>query len=104
MYYKIIKNEKIIDVMDGLVYLKYQPKHDIMLACQPNEAQAILSSDTETVWHEKKLYPIPKKGYDTVEAVEIDEREYRQLRALHCNTPQEIIDAYTLNLIEEGVL
>lgn len=104
MYYKIIKDGKIIDVMNGLAYVKYQPKHDIMLLCKPNEAQGILSSDTETVYHEKQLYPIAKKGIDTVEAIEITEREYKQLLALHCNTPQEIIDAYTLNLIEEGVL
>lgn len=30
MFYKVIKNGKVIDVLDKLVYLKYQPKYDRM--------------------------------------------------------------------------
>jgi len=35
---------------------------------------------------------------------EIEEYEYKQLRALNMKTPEEIIDEYTLLLIEGGVL
>ena len=104
MYYKIIKDNKVIDVLNGLVYLKWQPKHKTTLLCNENEAQAILSSDGNTFWHERTLYKLPVDGYDTVDAVEIDEYEYKQLKVLNLKTPEEIIDEYTLLLIDGGIL
>lgn len=104
MYYKVMKNNKVIDVLDKLVFLKYQSKHKIMVLCTESDAQAILSSDGDTIWHEETLYNIPVDGYDTVSLKEIDEYEYKQLKTLNLKTPEEIIDAYTLSLIEEGVL
>ena len=106
MFYKVIKNNKVIDVLDHLIYLKYQPKHKIMVLSDINEAQAILSSDNETIWHEKTLYKIPvdKPKFDTVELVEIDEYEYKQLKALNGRTPEEIADEVILYLIENKIL
>lgn len=104
MYYKVMKNNKVIDVLDHLIYLKYQPKHKIMVLSDINEAQAILSSDNETIWHEKTLYKIPVDGYETVEIFEICESEYKRLKALNGRTPQEIFDDTILYLIENGIL
>lgn len=104
MYYKVIKNNKVIDVLDKLVYLKYQPKHKVMVLCDENSAQAILSSDNNTIWHEETLYKIPVPGYETVTVEEIDEYEYKQLKVLNGSTPEEIIDRYTALLIEMEVL
>lgn len=104
MYYKILKDSKVIDVLDHLSFVKYQEKHRIMVACAKEEAQAIISSDGDYIWHVNGLYNIPVDGYDTVELVEIDEYEYRQLKTLNMRTPEEIIDEYTLLLIEGGIL
>lgn len=106
MYYKVIKNNKVIDVLDHLIYLKYQPKHKIMVLSDENEAQAILSSDNNTIWHEKTLYRIPTSElkFDTVELIKIDEYEYKQLKVLNMKTPESIIDEYNLLLIEMGVI
>lgn len=106
MYYKVIKNNKVIDVLDNLIYLKWQDKHKIMVLCDENEAQAILSSDKNTIWHEKTLYNIPvyAQCYDTVELVEVDKFEYEQLRVLNMRTPESIIDEYNLLLLEMGVI
>ena len=104
MYYKVIKNNKVIDVLDKVVYLKWQPKHKIMVLSDINQAQAILSSDKNTIWHERTLYRIPVSGYDTVDLVEISKEEYKQLRALNMKTPEQIIDEYNLLLLEMGVL
>lgn len=104
MYYKVLKDSKVIDVLDHLVYVKYQKKNDIMIACVEQEAQAIISSDGEYIWHVVGLYSIPKDGYDTVALIEIDEYEYKQLKVLGLKTPEEIIDEYTLLLIDGGVL
>lgn len=104
MYYKVIKNNKVIDVLDKLIFLKYQQKHNIMVICNESEAQAILSSDNNTIWHEETLRKIPVGNYDTVKVEQIDEYEYKQLSMLNLKTPQEIIDEFVLSLIESEVL
>ena len=104
MYYKVIKDNKVIDILDQLIFLKYQEKHNIMVVCNESEAQAILSSDKNTIWHEETFYNIPVSGYDTVRLVEIDKYEFDQLKMLNMKTPQEIIDVYTLFLLESEVL
>lgn len=104
MYYKVLKDNKVIDVLDRLIFVKYQKKHDIMLLCDQSEAQAIVSSDGSYTWHVNWLYNIPVSGYDTVELIEIDEYEYKQLKMLNMRTPEEIIDEYTLLLLDGGVL
>ena len=104
MYYKAMAGDRVVDVLDKLVFLRYQPKNKIMVLCDESDAQAILSSDKKKIWHESTLYNIPVRGYDTVTLVEIDKFEYEQLRVLNYKTPQEIIDAYTLSLINEGVI
>lgn len=103
MFYKVIHKGNIVDVLDGLTFLKYQPKHNIMVHCDVDEAQAILSSDQNTIWHVDTLYKAPDE-YDTVSLVEITKTEYERLKALCGKTPQEIIDAYTLSLLESGLL
>ena len=104
MYYKVLKDNKVIDVLDNLIYLKWEPKHKIMVLTDENSAQAILSSDKNSIWHERTLYNVPVDGYDCVDVVEIDEFEYRNLKALNCKTVEEILEEYTLLLISEGVI
>lgn len=104
MYYKVIKNGRVIDVLDKLLFLKYQKKHNVMLLCDESEAQAILSSNQNEIWHVKGMYKIPVEGYDTVELHEIDKYEYNQLKTLNYKSPQEIVDDFVLQLIEGGIL
>ena len=104
MYYKVLKNNKVIDVLDNLTYLKWEPKHKIMVLSDENEAQAILSSDKNSIWHEETLYRIPVSGYDTVRIEEIDEYEYKQLKMLNLSTPEAIIDNFLLTLIENNII
>ena len=106
MFYKILKDNKVIDVLDHLTYLKWQPKNKIMLLCGLDEAQAILGSDGNTIWHVEGFYDLPLGAgkYDTVKAVEIDKYEYDQLKMLNGKTPQEIVDAVILSLIESNII
>ena len=104
MYYKVMKNHKVVDVLDDVIYLKWQDKHKMMVLCDEDEAQAILSSDKYTVWHEVNLNALPVDGYDEVEVVEIDEHEYKQLKMLNGKTPEEIIDNFVLSLLEDGII
>lgn len=105
MYYKVIKDNKVIDVLDQLIYLKYQPKHKIMVLTSEDDAQAILGSDKNTIWHERTLYNIPvENDYDVVDLVEISKFEYDKLRVLNLKTPQEIVDETILYLLENNII
>lgn len=104
MYYKVIKNNKVIDVLDRLIFVKYQEKNNLMIACARNVAQAIMSSDCNYIWYVEGLQRIPVAGYDTVEIVQIDKYEYDQLKLFNLRSVSEIIDEYTLQLIEGGLL
>ena len=102
MYYKVIKDNKVVDVLDRLTYLRWQPKNKIIVLCGEGEAQAILGSDNNTIWHVEGLYDLPAEAgkYDIVKLVEVDEYEYKQLRMLNLNTPEAIIDEFVTLLLE----
>jgi hypothetical protein len=104
MYYKLVKNNKVVDVLDHLTYLKWQPKHKIMLLSDEGEAQAILGSDGNTIWHVEGFYDLPVEGYETVKLIEINSLEYKQLKMLNGKTPEEIIDEFVASLIEDNLL
>lgn len=106
MFYKVIKDNKIIDVLDSLVFLKYQKKHDRMIFSNEEDAQAIFSSDRKHIWHIEGLYNIPVEAgrYDVVELIEVDKYEYEQLKMFGLKTIEEVLDAYTLLLIQEGIV
>lgn len=93
-YYKIIVDDKIVDV--NFVFLKWQPKHKIMLSCDASEGQFIQSSDCTKIWRAEWLCKIPKElegMYDSVTAEEIDEDEYTILReALDLDQEIEVQD------------
>ena len=106
MFYKVIKNNKVIDVLDHLTYLKWQEKNKIMLLSDEGEAQAILGSDNNTIWHVEGFYDLPVEAgkYENVRLVEIDEFEFKQLRMLNLSTPEAIIDAFVTSLLEDNLL
>lgn len=104
MFYKVLKNNKVIDVLDHLTYLKWQEKNKIMLLSDEGEAQAILGSDGNTIWHVEGFYDLPVEGYETVSIQEINQFEYKQLKMLNGKTPEEIIDAFVASLIEDNLL
>lgn len=96
MYYKVLINNRVIDVLDQLIYVKWQDKHKIMVLTDENDAQGIISSDNERIWHVPSLYKIPVDGYDTVQLEEIDKYEYEQLKILNLKTAEEIFDQAVL--------
>jgi hypothetical protein len=104
MYYKILKDNKIVSVIDNLSYVCLSPKSGRILLCNQDEAQGIVSSDGSTIWHLKGFYDFPFGDYEAVEAIAITKEEYHQWKALNGRTPEEIIDEYTLSLIEGGLL
>lgn len=106
MYYKVIKDNKVIDVLDHLTYLKWQKKNKIMLLSDECEGQAILGSDGNTIWHIDGLYDLPVEAgeYDTVRLEDATEREFQQFKMLNGLSVDEILDNYTMLLIQEGII
>lgn len=106
MFYKVIKNNKVIDVLDHLTYLKWQPKNKIMLLSDLDGAQAILGSDGNTIWHVDGFYDLPVEAgeYDTVQIQEVEEREYKQLKMLNGCSSEEILDNFVLYLLENNII
>ena len=104
MYYKVLKNNRVIDVLDNLIYLKWEPKHKIMVLTDENFAEAILSSSKDDIWHVKGFFKVPVDGYDCVDLVEIDKYEFEKLRMLNLRTSEEIVDSVVLYLLENGFI
>lgn len=106
MYYKVLKNDKVIDVLNGVTYLKWQPKNKIMVLSDENEAQAILSSDGNTIWHERTLRRVPADAgeYDNVSLIEIDKYEHEQLKVLNMKSPEQIVDEMMIYLLENNII
>ena len=106
MFYKVMKNNKVIDVLDNLIYLKWDSKHKIMVLTDENDAQAILSSSKDDILHVKGFYKVPvdEPKFETVEIFEIDKFEYRKLKALNGKTAEQIADEVILDLINSGII
>lgn len=106
MYYKLIENGKIVDVLKNPHYVKWQRKNNTLVSCEENEADGVLSS------HCVRAYQIVLGNKDrfagVVEMVEITQSEYNELSKIypdHDNiygipdeTYHAIIDDYTAEL------
>lgn len=104
MFYKVYKDDKVIDVLDGVVYLKYLDKHDRMILANEKEAQAILSSDEKTVWRIEGMTPVNDgRTYTIVRIEETDQYEYQQWHLLHGKTPEKIVDDFVLLLVNKDL-
>lgn len=104
-YYKLIKNDRVVDVLTHLEFVKWNERHSIPFRSDESDAEGFLSSDQTKIYTLPWYRHNPKHTFDVVDQmVEIDEDEYSQLKALNYKTPQEIIDAYTEQLLEGGIL
>lgn len=63
MFYKVMREGNVVDVLSTVLYVKYQSKHDQMLICDIKEAEAILSSDGKYGWHIEGLYNFQPDNY-----------------------------------------
>lgn len=81
-YYKVIRDGTVIDANE--IFLRWQTKNKIMLACEMEDAQFIQSHDGDNIWRVPWLNPAPEEAgsYETVEAALIERQEYLDLRAV----------------------
>lgn len=105
-YYKIMKGRKVIDLFSGekLVYVKYQPKHQILLLTDETEAMGIMS-DADKCYHLEYLLPFPDEcHYITAKIEEIAEIEYDDLKKNSLQSADDIRENLLVELMERGVL
>lgn len=79
IFYKILADGKVLDVND--VFLRWQPRHGIMIVCDPAKAEFICPRDCSGYYHPTWLNTPPEGAvYDgEIEAEEITEAQYREL-------------------------
>ena len=78
MYYKVIKNNTIVEV--GQKFAHWQEKNKIILCCEPGVAQYLLTDANQLYRVEWLTYETQKAPeYPFVEAKEINEEEYLYL-------------------------
>ena len=79
MFWKVIKNGKVVDLLTQLQYVLYQQKHDVVLLCNIEIAEAVLSSDGTRAFHIDGLYHFqPDNTTYCIE--EISETIYNKLK------------------------
>ena len=79
MFCKIFKNDEVVDLLNQIQYVQYQHKHDVVLLCEPEVAEAILSSDGTRGFHIDGLYYF-KPDNTTYYIEEISESIYNKLK------------------------
>lgn len=81
MYYKVIGQGKILDVIIDPQYVTYQSRNNIIVLSTKENANGIISTDGSTVWHVIGWDDIPLPDILSVQFIEIDESEYRILKS-----------------------
>jgi hypothetical protein len=66
MYYKVIQNHQIIDVLFNPIYIKWTNR---LVSCPLKEARGVLSSDKQQFWNVEgfPILPIPTSMVRLVE-------------------------------------
>lgn len=79
MYYMVIKDKTIIDVLSNVIFVRTQVVHNRLMVCNQEYAEGILSSDTNTIYYASDFIEENVKNYPVVSLVEIDEEKYNSL-------------------------
>lgn len=81
-YFKIVKNNKVIDV--GCVFLKWNNEKKKMYICDVDDAQFVQTYDESKIYKASWLNPAPKEAgsFKSAKVVVIDETEFNDLNEL----------------------
>lgn len=81
MYYKIIHNNMVIDLLTEISWIKYLPNSRRFIVTDKANANGIMGSDHDTIYHlRERLYNF-NKDVKTVDIIEISQDEYNTLQA-----------------------
>lgn len=80
-YYKIIQNDKVIDVIMDPTFVR-QSRRGLIITCLPSEACGVVSSDGKLIWHITGKEIMTGREFSNVSVVDITEDEYKELYTL----------------------
>lgn len=90
-FYKVVLNDKIIDVLENPTWVK-QSKNGLIVLCDVSEATGIVSSDSETILHIEGKTPFSNTEYQDVILTDITEDEAEEFKIL-LNLGADITDS-----------
>lgn len=80
--YQVIRNNELIDVLDNIQYVRKNPRNGVILSCNEEKAQGVISYDGKTIY-----------WMDSVTLEPITEIRFKRLRdLLDCNEPVKEAD------------
>lgn len=79
MFYKVIENDKVIDVLSNLEFIVHQKNNNINVIGKKSEAFGVLSSDSNEIYAVCGMKTPPDGNYRTVTLAVIDSIEYESL-------------------------
>ena len=89
MFYKIMNNNMVIDLLNEVRWVRYLPNSKRLVATDSQAANGVMGSDHNTVYHIfGKPYTFANE-IKTVEVVKIDALEYDKLRTQFMLQKQE---------------
>ena len=77
--YKILHNNQIIDVMEDVRYVKCLPKSQKLIAVDKAQANGIVSSDGDTIYHILETKNTFNTEKLSVQIIKINKEEYEAL-------------------------
>lgn len=80
-FYKVVLNDKIVDVLENVVWVKENLRGRIVI-CGANEAVGVVSSDAKTIWHIAGASHMANHTFEDVKVVDIEESEAKELQTL----------------------
>lgn len=79
-YYKVVLDDKVIDVLESPVWIRRNPRGRIVI-CGIGDALGVVSSNAETIWHIAGTDPLGE-ALDNVKVIDIEEQEAKELQTL----------------------
>lgn len=79
MYYKILHNNQIVDVLENIRYVKCLPRTQKVIEVEKSQANGIVSSNGDTIYHLFNTKNTFKEEKLSVVVEEITEEEFLKL-------------------------
>jgi len=83
MFYKIIRDNEVVDALDYLQYVRVQRVDNSLICCPAQYGQGILGSNGEDKWYSSGYVAGANvNSYPEVEIIGIEENEYSEIKAV----------------------
>lgn len=92
MFYKVIKENTIVDAMESVSYVRQNLINKVIISSTAEICNGILSSDGTTIWHLEGQPEFTQGEFETVKLVEIEESEYTQIKEVLTDSTSVDVD------------